>query len=148
MDCSLDLYSPLCFQGCGNYSMLEDLWSNSLSQPSVKLVLYLGEGKALLKKEERSLAETQVYTHVCMHTHSHAHMHTESPERYDFQIRSLPTLSIFQNVFTSHFKAKPFQPLLPLQNKGKLIPNNVLSSTLLALERNYSQLKAKFLKIF
>ena len=77
------------------------------------------------------------------------HTYTQSPLNvYDFQIHSLSTLSIFQNVFTFYFKAKPFQPLLPLPNKGKFIPNNVLSSTLLALERNYLQLKAKFLKVF
>lgn len=116
--------------------------------PSCSCVLKLKK-KRLLKKEERSRAESQVYTHMCACTHIHMHTYTQSPLNvYDFQIHSLSTLSIFQNVFTIHFKAKPFQPLLPLQNKGKFKPNNVLSSTLLALERNYSQLKAKFLKVF
>ena len=117
--------------------------------PSCFCVLKLKKKKRLLKKEERSRAESQVYTHMCACTHIHMHTCTQSPLNiYDFQIHSLPTLFIFQKVFTFHFKAKPFQPLLPLQNKGKFILNNVLSSTLLALERNYLQLKAKFLKVF
>ena len=116
--------------------------------PSCSCVLKLKK-KRLLKKEERSRAESQAYTHTRACTHIHMHMYSQSPLNiYDFQIHSLSTLSIFWNVFAFHCKAKPFQSLLPLQNKGKFIPSNVLSSTLLALERNYSQLKAKFLKVF